>query len=594
MKKVILYFLSAIGAFSLLVMIGLIWGISSFISSLSVTSVSSENQHLSSQSVLTLTVGAQPMMEANFYGGVTSLLQKQHGQSLLETLSAIREARKDPHIRAILLNIEGGNLSLSQADELRRELVKFQGKDQDNDSKAERKPIYVFTYAFSEMDNGTIPYYLASCADEIYMQKTGGLSVNGFVLQSFFLKNLFDDLKISVQSDRREKYKGVVEPFTKTAFSPPVKENLQAVLNDLFGYVQKNIMDSRQFSPSQMADLVALSPHLDDQAVERKYITALAYKDEVREKIKKQIASQKKESTEKVRFISVRSYLEQLVTKETSEKIGVIIIDGDITAPGDDPTAKSPFSPEGIDKAFKELKKKKEIKAVVLRINSPGGSVPGAEAMWHAVKRTVDLKIPVIVSMGGMAASAGYYIAAPATKIYALPTTLTGSIGVAFGKPNIREATEKYGVNWDEIEVGANGTMWSMVHDFPPDMWERLQKSVDHTYHQFKEKVSQGRKMDMDTVQSLAQGLVWTGRQAHKNRLVDEIGGFFEAVEEARVLGDIKASDPDLVILNQHSLAFSFLFDLLGTEAVEKLRLEVLKSLPQPGMESKIHMGVIR
>lgn len=574
MKKVVIGFLSTIGVLSLLFFGILTWKLSSLLSH--VVSIQ-EKEPISEQTILSLTIGAHGMTEYNFHNSILSQLQNPYSQSLLEIVDAIREAKKDPHIKGIFLSIEGNNLTLSQATELRQELMDFQ---------KEKKSIYTFSYSFSEGASGTVPYYLASLSDEIYMQPTGTFTIAGFSWESYFLKNLLDDFKITLQSQTKEKYKGAIEAYTQSNYSPEVKENLKAVMDNLFNHVKESILTSKHIDQKVWEEMLNDSPHLDYQAVQKKYITALDYKHQVKEKIKAKISTSN--HSEAVKFISVKSYISQLKAKESGDKIGVIVLDSDIKSPGQDPLGQDPFTPEGIEKAFHLVHKDPAIKAIVLRINCPGGSVSGSETIWNAVKQTVDKGMPVIVSMGGVAASGGYYIAAPATRIFALPTTITGSIGVAFAKPNIRKATEKYGITWDNVKSGVNAGMWSMTNDFTPDVWERIKEEVNHTYLVFKDKVAQGRKLSKDQVQTLAQGQVWTGIQAKDHKLVDKIGGFFDAVEEARLLGKVKIQNPDLVLLNQHMPSYSLLFDFFGGEITEHLKLRILEIIPQARMEAKL------
>lgn len=573
MKKVIGWFLASIGVLTILVIGVASWRLSTFMTSFSVLK---EHEPLGKKSILALNLGSDPMEDYHFRHQFWSHISTSRPQSLLEILDAIREAKRDPHIGGIFVSLEGHNLSLSQAAEIRQELKRF---------KQSNKPVHIFAYAFSEASNGTIPYYLASMGDDIAMQPTGIVSVNGFSLESPFFKNLLDNYQITIQSDRREKYKGVIEPFTQTAYSSEVRENLNSVLVSLFDHVKEKIAEGRKMEKAAVLELVKESPWLDYQALQKKYISELAYKDEAKDQIKKK--AYPNDRLEDVKFVSVRSYLDQSKHAETSEKIGVVVLSGDIVSPGGDTTAQEPFSPEGIEKALRKAWKKKQVKAVVLRVNSPGGSVSGAEAIWHAVKKTVDSGIPVVVSMGDLAASAGYYLVAPADKIYALPTTLTGSIGVAFGKPNIRKTAESFGITLDQVDVGSNADMWSVTHDFSPEIWEKMKNEVDHIYHVFKGKVAQGRKMNDADVQAVAQGQVWTGLQAKEHRLVDQIGGFFDAVEEARRLGKVQTTDPDLIVLNESTATFSMLFDLLSTEVVEKIRLQLLAKLPQVRLEAR-------
>lgn len=575
---------------------------------------------ISNQSIISLEVGGLPMNEINLHGGLVDQFRGYNTQSLLEILDAINFAIKDPRVKGLFLSIEGNHLTLSQAHELHEALAKF---------KAAGKPIHSFGYSFCESTNGTTNYYLASVADHITMQPAAMFNMNGFALQSYFLKGLFDDMQISIQADGREEYKGVIESYTRKDFSAPVKENLHNLLDHLMLYVHGAIAKNLKLPVEAVTDIVATSPHSDHYPLEKGFITDLAYKDEAKEKFKQELSkksnvpekdsskvSEGKNSVEKdleledvkkedvkiekpkkaeviklkseMTYVHMKSFIEQIPDSTSQEKVGIIIIDGDITAPGK--TSEStydPYSPENVDRAFSDILKDKAVKAVVFRINSRGGAASGAETLWHAVKRTVDAGMPVVVSMGGTAASAGYYIAAPATKIFALPTTITGSIGVAFGKPNFRKATEKYGVTWDTIEVGKGGTTWSVLDDFSPEVWERIQKNTDNTYQVFMGKVVEGRKLDKEAVHSVAKGQVWTGGDAKEHKLVDELGGFFDAVQAAKNLGNIKDENPQLILFNRQPVSISNLLSLFEMDTTERLKTRLLNALPQMGMQSR-------
>ncbi len=560
------------------------------------------------QSILSLEVGGVPMNEINLHGGIMDQIRGYNSQSLLEILDAIRWAKTDDRIKGIFLSIEGNNLNLSQAYELHDALMKF---------KESNKPVHSFGYSFCESTNGTTNYYLASAADHITMQPAGMFNMNGLALQSFFLKGLFDDMQISIQADGREEYKGVIESYTRKEFSEPVKRNLGGVLESLLQYVHGDIAKSLKFPVDKVTDIVDTSPHSDQYPLEKGFLMDLAYRDQARTRLQKKLAEKlglKQEITdakndeseqdesklnefvkkkEELPYVGIKSYVNQLPDTKSKEKIGIIILDGDIDAPGKtSESSYDPFSPENVDRAFAAALKDKQIKAIVFRVNSRGGAASGAETLWHAVKRTVEAGMPVVVSMGATAASAGYYIAAPATKIYALPTTLTGSIGVAFGKPNFRKATEKYGVSWDTVEVGKGGTIWSVVDDFSPEVWERLQKTTDNTYQIFMGKVVDGRKMDKGTVHAVAKGQVWSGIQAKEHKLVDELGGFFDALEAAKMLGNVKDEDPQLIVLNRQPITLPSLLSLLEMDVSERVKTRLLSGLPQMGLQSRLDMGL--
>lgn len=552
---------------------------------------------ISDNTILTLEVGGVPMNEINFHQSVYNQIRGYNTQSLLEIIDALDRAAKDHRIKGVFVSLEGNDLSLSNAYELRMALQKV---------KDAGKIIHSFGYSFCESTNGTTNYYLASIGHKISMQPAAMFNLNGLAAESYFLKGLLDDLQVTVQADGREEYKGVIESYTRKEFSDPVRQNMKRLLDTILSHVHANIAKGLDKPLEDISNAVATSPHNDTYPLKNGLITNLSYKDDAKEALRKELVqkhglhnsdeeTKNKEELdvirdrEKMSFVSIKSYIDQLPESTSSEKIAVIVIDGDVVAPGK--TSESiynPFSPENIDKSFAAVTKDKNVKAVVFRINSRGGAASGAEAMWHAVQRTVDKGIPVVVSMGSVAASAGYYMAAPANKIYALPITITGSIGVAFAKPNFRKASEKYGITWDAIEAGVGGRTWSLFDDFTPEVWERIQKNTDHTYDIFMTRVAEGRKLPKEEVHAVAKGQVWCGLDAKDHKLVDELGGFLEALDAAKTLGKVKDADPVLVVYNRQATSVVNLLSLLEMDSLEQLVLRLKTKFLHTGMIARM------
>lgn len=511
-----------------------------------------DSDPISNNSVLKLEVGGLEMIDFNLPTSLLSQLQKYRKQSLIELIDLIDEARQDPRIKAINLDIIGHSFSPSQAEELRAALERF---------KKDGKKVYAFAYAFGDGSNGTSAFYLASVADKIYMQPHSAVSILGASLESYFLKDLLDDYDISVQAARRNKQKGFIDPYTRADFTPEVKENLTAVINSIISHVQGASAQGRNIEKATFIALMNAAPFHDQQAVKHKLLDDLIHRDQVRDKIKADL-------TGDLAFVTEKGYTPENKKDQSKNKIGVIFLDSDVIPAGTtslNPT--TPYSPEALDKAFETATKDKDVKVIIFRVNTPGGAVSGAQAIYRSVKRTVDKGIPVIVSMGSVAASAGYYMSAPATKIFANAMTLTGSIGVGMLKPNISKATERYGVTWDRIQVGDNAGMWSITQDFNEASWKFIQESMDLFYANFTQIVADGRKLPLDTVKQIAGGQVWSGAQGKENGLVDEIGGFFEALEDAKKLAQIDDKQtPNLVIFNRVNTSLPLLFSLLGDD----------------------------
>ncbi len=517
-----------------------------------------DSDPITDNSILQIEVGGLPIKDFNLPTSILSQLQKYRTQSLIEIVERVNEATIDPRIKAISLAIVGNAMSAAQAEELRTALDDFR--------KAGKK-IYAFAYAFGDGSNGTSSYYLASVADKIYMQPHGAVSIIGASVESFFLKNLLDEFDITVQAARRNEQKGVIDRFTRSDFTPEVKENLYSVIASVLSYIQDTTAKGRGLGKETYVTLMNTAPHQDQQAIQAKLLDELLYRDQIRDKIKLELGSN-------VAFVTEKGYSPQNKRAQSKNKIGVIFLEADVPPAGSTAlNLNDPYAPESLDKSFEMAIKDPDVKAIVFRVNTPGGAVSGAETIYRAVKRTVDKGIPVIISMGSIAASAGYYMAAPATKIYANATTLTGSIGIAMAKPNIGKATENYGITWDRVQIGANAGMWSMTQDFNEVAWEKVQESLDNFYTNFTQTVADGRKLPLDKIKSIAGGQVWSGLQAKENGLVDEIGGFFSALNEAKKIANIADTEaPNIVIFNRVNAGLPLLFSLLGEESLAMLK----------------------
>ena len=575
MLKTIRKFLGVIFAsIGFLVVVGAIIGYFKFTATLQ---GDPDSDPITDNSVLQLDVGGLQMVDFNLPSTLWAQLEKYRQQSLIELIDVITEATQDKRIKAINLCLSGNKFSTAQAEELRNALVKF---------KDAGKKIYTFAYGFGDGSNGTAAYYLASVSDKIFMQPHGTVTILGASLESYFLKDLLDDFDVKVQAARRENYKGVVDQMTRSDFTPEVKENLGHLVQSIVETVQKETAASRKIELSTFIKLMNTAPHGDQDALKEKLLTELIYKDQLKDKISEEIGN-------KPAFITIKGYTPAAKRPVSKNKIGVIFLDSEVTASGlNAMNMNDPYSPDALDKAFETAAKEDGIKAILFRVNTPGGAVSGAETIYRAVKRTIDKGIPVIISMGTVAASAGYYMSAPATKIFANKTTITGSIGVAMAKPNIGQATAMYGITWDRVQAGDNAGMWSLTRDFNEHEWAFIEGNIDKFYHHFTSTVADGRKMPVDKVLSIAGGRVWSGLDAKQNGLVDEIGGFFEAFEEVKKIADVKESeDPNVVIFNKINAGLPLLFSLLGAEVKNQIQETVSKHL-QTGLQAKLSYTV--
>ncbi|WP_032112383.1 signal peptide peptidase SppA [Candidatus Paracaedibacter symbiosus] len=537
--KVILAFLASVGFLTILAIAGIYFLISSY---LNIPEL--EQEEVSQTTILDLKVGSIPFVDVNADSDIFSMLQNMRPISLYETVTAIKHAANDQRIKGILLSIEGSNITLAEAQELREALSYF---------KKSQKKVYAYAYSYGEGGGGTSPYYLATIADGIFMQPQGMVELTGYAIESYFMRDLLDKYKVKPQLDRRESYKGFIEPYTNKDFSPETKENLTNLLSDMLGQVEESIANRHNIKEVDAKHLVNAAPYLDTQAVDKKLITQLLHKEEVKELVEQELET-------KPTFATLRTYKKSIPLQKIKHKFALVSVDGEITSPVvNSPYGQTQSTPSRIAQQLKKAAEDNEVEAIILRINSPGGTVTGAETIWYEVDRIANkLGKPVIVSMGTLAASAGYEIAAPATKIIANPGTITGSIGVATGKFAIGEAASDFGINLRQIMTAKHSGMWSAAEEFTSEEWAKIQESLDHYYDIFLKKVSDGRHIPVEAIRKVAKGQVWTGKQAKEFGLVDELGGFLKAINVAKGLVNIpEDSLVEIRLMNEPSLSCS-------------------------------------
>lgn len=571
MKKIILSFLASIGFLTLLGCIGFYFMISTLLKT-----TSEEEEKISHNTVLNLKVGRLPFADVTTNSDIISLVTSGRSPSLFETVSALKQAAEDSRIKGVFLNIEGASITLAQAQELREALTLF---------REAKKPIYAFAYSFGEGTGGTTPYYLATIADKIFMQPQGSVELTGYAIDSYFVRDLLDKYKVKPQLDRREGYKGIIETYTNNDFSPETKQNLSSLLGNMLDQVSETITTKLNLQHNDIKELIDAAPFIDTIAADKKLINQLLHKDEVEKLFDTN-------PDVKPTFASIKTYRRNAPTHKTAHSFALISVSDEITTPTPASYNQESNSPEKVVKSLQKAANDSSISAIILRVDSPGGTVTGAEAIWYEVNRIANtLKKPIIVSMGTLAASAGYQIAAPATKIVANPGTITGSIGVATGKLSIKEAAAEFGINLRQIKTAKHAGMWSMAEEFSPEEWANMQKDLDHYYDIFLKKVADGRHLSLDKTRAIAKGQVWTGKQAKEIGLVDELGGFLKAFSVAKQLLNIpEESYVEIVMMEESSLIGSFFDDFFGgVELISNLNQQVRTVLQgQTAVESKL------
>ncbi|MDX2244308.1 MAG: signal peptide peptidase SppA [Leptolyngbyaceae cyanobacterium bins.302] len=438
--------------------------------------------------------------------------------SLKGVLNAINEASRDRHIVALYLHGEiAGATGYAQLKEVREALQRF---------RASGKKIIAYDVNWGERE-----YYLASVADTILLHPFGSLELNGLSSEGTFFAGALQKYGIGVQVTRVGKYKSAVEPFLLKQRSPENRQQTQQLLGDLWSEFLGAVAKSRNVTPQQLQAIADNDGILEaNEALQRKLITKTAYEDEVIEQLK-QIGT---EDDDSYRQVAIQTYTavarDQLEAgRNADEKIAVVYAEGDIV------NGRGDFDQIGGDrfaKLFREIRQDDDVKAVVLRVNSPGGSAVASEVIQREIILTRKAK-PVVVSMGSVAASGGYWISTYSDRIFAEPNTITGSIGVFGLLPNIQQLANNNGITWDAVKTARFADVQTVTRPKTPQELNLIQKSVDRIYDQFLTRVADSRKLPKNRVAEIAQGRVWSGKQAKAIGLVDELGGLEAAIQDA-------------------------------------------------------------
>ena len=513
-KKIVTRFFALIGFLTVLNIALLVW----LVSSIDFMGAKKEVQEKTLLTISTGAISGDVFPETN-YMMLSSFLSKQI--SLIDTLTAVRKAAEDPKIVGIFIDQSELNLSYAQVEELRNELILF---------KNTGKKVWVWSDSYGEYSSGTKSYYLASAADKIFLQPSGFVTFNGLRSTSVFFKNILEKIKVEPIGAARKEYKTYWNTFSEEKYTEAHREATESMLNSIFSKVASEVSESRKIPIDkvyEIADRVALT---SPEAVKYQFVDAVRYKDEVVEEMKNQTGFMSKMSLLAYKNID-RDILD--IKPVSGPKIAVIEIPGTIHRGTSDmsPSGKPESSGSStVVSLLKKAWKDENVKGIILRVNSPGGSVIASETIWNQVEtmKKINAK-PVIVSMGSVAASGGYYVSMNADRIFADHNTVTGSIGVVIGKFYTKDLFESLGITFDSVTIGKNNGFLSALEKFTPEQEEYLSRNLDETYNTFVQRAADGRKMNVMDLEKFAHGRVWSGGLAHSNGLVDEIGGFMAA-----------------------------------------------------------------
>ncbi|MEV4221309.1 MULTISPECIES: signal peptide peptidase SppA [Nonomuraea] len=443
---------------------------------------------------------------------------------LSDVLAGLKRARQDSRVKALIVKIGGNPLGLATVQELRQAVVRF---------RASGKLTVAFGETFGEFGSGTVPYYLASAFERVYLQPSGDVGLTGIALEQRFVKGALTKLGVGYEMGQRHEYKTAANTFTHDHMTEPHRESVGRIVESVTGQLTAGIADGRRLDPAKVRELFDQGPFIGAEALQAGLVDGLAYRDEVYDEVKRAAGDE-------AHLLYVSRYAKGAAVRKLPNPTadGIALIHG----MGQIRTGRSGRSPLGgsgamgsdtISAALRAARRDDHVKAVVFRVDSPGGSYVASDTVWREVVLTRKVK-PIIVSMGDLAASGGYFVSMAADVIVAQPGTLTGSIGVFGGKPVLSELLERIGVTSETVAEGANAGMFSTSRGFSPEQWERVNAWLDRIYDDFVGKVAEGRSLTRERAHELARGRVWTGGDARDNGLVDELGGLEDALALAR------------------------------------------------------------
>ena len=467
-------------------------------------------------------------MRLNLHGGLPeesgfSLTNLWHRAELdfFSAASLLRWIREDDRVKAVVLSIADLEVGWSRLQSLRRSLVALRHAGK-----------HVWAHL---TEGGMREYYLASAADTILVAPAGHLMITGIAAETMFFKGALDKLGITPQVRRAGQYKAAAEPFTRESLSPANREMLENLLDDLYGQIVDDIAVARQKNKGEVQELIDHGLFLAREAAAAGLIDHVVYEDELTSLLEAQIGTVETIETADYQRQRGRVLRRRLLREDVRGKIAVLTVSGPIKrgesmdgGEGTHAVGSTSFATN-----IKGVREDESVAAIVVRIASPGGSGLASDLMWRELVKTSEVK-PVVVSMGDVAASGGYYLALAGKRVFAEAGTITGSIGVIAGKAVLHDLYTRVGVNKDIITRGKKAALFSDYREFSPSEQERLDFEIQAFYQDFVDKVATCRSLSVEAVEPSAQGRVWSGRQAWARGLVDEIGGLEEALIEAK------------------------------------------------------------
>lgn len=463
----------------------------------------------------------------------SNLLARARGRpqlSMRDTVELLERAEADQRVSGIVVYATFGRSGVAQIQELRDAILAL---------RRAGKLTVAFSDTFGELGPGNGAYYLATACEHIVLQPSGQVGLMGLAREINFVRAALDRIGVDPQFEGRHEYKSAATQLLNTGLTDPEREQLQRVLDSQFGQIIAGVVESRSLPAEDARRLAASGPLVAEEARAARLVDRLGYRDEARV-----LAKQRAGEGASLRFLDrYAKHARRRLGRSRRPTVAIITATGPIvrrrTAPNP-LTGSDQIQADGTTEAIRQACADRKVRAIVVRVDSPGGSAVASDTIWRETVLARQAGKPLVVSMGNVAGSGGYYISAGADRIVAQPGTVTGSIGVIGGKPVLARAKERIGLNVDEAHTSSNALMWSLNRVFDDSEEERFAKSLDVIYDTFVTRVAEGRGMTKERVHEVARGRVWTGEDAHAVGLVDTLGGFRAALAEARELAGIE------------------------------------------------------
>lgn len=495
---------------------------------------------------------------------IISDLLGESSMSLYNLLNIIEAAQYDEKITAILGLVDSSDLGAAQIDDVRNAIKRF---------RSGGKKAYVYSQGFGTLGGGLSEYYLATAFDEIIMQPKAMLGITGIGIEVPFFKDILQKLGVKPEFYARYEYKNAISSLIDAKMSKEYREQLQNIADSFGNYMLEKISQERNIGKEKLQDIVNNAPIFAEDALNIGLIDKIQYKAEFYTDL------------ENKPLVSAEDYALGVYVRPAKEKISVMFLEGvilDGKSQAEKINSEAIIGEDSVLEDISAIAKRDDIKALVVRVNSPGGSYGSASEIWYALKNLKETKkIPLIVSQGDYTASGGYFISLPADYIYAEPMTLTGSIGAFGGKIVVSELMKKLQINWEGTYFGNNAGIDSYMHNFNAKEKEIFNKSLDIIYDDFTEKVEKARNIAPEEMDKLARGRVWTGAQAVENGLADKTGGLLDAIVKAAELAKLTEYEPETFPKKQS------LEDKIAEFISEKTNISAEKILSAVGMKKQ-------